>query len=85
MKKLIVIIAAFSFLSAYSQAAETGPVATACKTEIEKYCADKEHVAKGVRSCLESKKSDLSEECQSVLENTGPGKGAGKGLKKGKK
>lgn len=85
MKKLFAIIAAFAFLSKYSHAAENGPVATICKTEIEKFCTDKEHVSKGVRNCLESNKTTLSKECQQILENTGPGKGAGQGLKKGKK
>jgi len=56
-------------------AANEGPVATACKDEIAKYCADKEHGHGDVRACLEAQKEKLSKECKTALDTTGPGKG----------
>ncbi len=85
MKKPIYAFLIIALLGIYSYASEQGPVATACKTEIEKHCSNKEHVAGQVRSCLEAVKTELSKPCLTVLENTGPGKGNGQGMKKGKK
>lgn len=62
----------------FAYAKGNGPVMTKCKTDIEKYCADKKHVKGEVRSCLEEKKAELTEECKMALESTGPGKGKGK-------
>lgn len=81
MKKSIALL--FSVLiSLATFAKEDGPVAAVCKTDIEKFCAGKQHVAKEVRTCLETKKTELSKECLQVLESTGPGTGMGKGNKK---
>ena len=55
----------------------TGPVATACKAEIAKFCAGKEHGAGDVRKCLEAKKAEVSAGCKTALDTTGPGKGMG--------
>lgn len=55
----------------------TGPVAAACKAEIAKFCAAKEHGAGEVRKCLEANKAEVSAGCKSALESTGPGKGMG--------
>lgn len=57
--------------------AQTGHVATACKAEIAKYCAGKEHGHREVRGCLEAQKENLSETCMTALESTGAGKGKG--------
>lgn len=48
-----------------------GPVATACAEEITKFCADKKHVNREVRTCLEAHKSQLSDSCKKTLETTG--------------
>jgi Cysteine rich repeat len=55
--------------------AQTGPVATACKDDIVKYCADKEHGRGEVRACLEANKDKVSDVCKEALDNTGPGRG----------
>lgn len=81
MKKCVLIMASF-LMSLASYAGGDGPVASVCKSDIEKFCSDKQHVAKEVRACLETKKAEISKECLQVLENTGPGSGMGKGRKK---
>lgn len=85
MKKSTYTLLILTFLGFYSFGADQGPVATECKTEIEKHCANKQHVAGEVRNCLEAVKNELSKSCLAVLENTGPGKGNGQGMQKGKK
>lgn len=55
----------------------TGPVAVACKDDIAKHCAGKEHGAGDVRKCLEAKKAEVSPACKTALSTTGPGKGMG--------
>lgn len=62
--------------------AQQGPVATACKDDIPKYCAGKEHGQGDVRACLEANKEKVSAACKTALDTTGPGKGAGQGQKK---
>jgi hypothetical protein len=54
-------------------AAQTGPVATACKDDIPKYCAGKKHGPPGdeVRVCLEANKDKVSATCKEALETTG--------------
>jgi hypothetical protein len=54
-------------------AAQSGPVATACKDDIQKYCADKEHgpPEHAVRICLEANKDKVSSACRNALETTG--------------
>lgn len=59
--------------------AQQGPVAMACKEDIAKYCADKEHGKGEVRACLEAAKDKVSDECKTALDTTGPGKGMGQG------
>lgn len=54
-----------------------GPVAVACKDDIAKHCAGKEHGAGDVRKCLEAKKAEVSGPCKTALDTTGPGKGMG--------
>jgi hypothetical protein len=77
---IIVLVSVLISLASYAKG--DGPVATVCKTDIEKFCADKPHVAREVRVCLETKKTEVSAECLQILENTGPGTGMGKGKKK---
>jgi len=79
MKKMnFTILIALQFLIAQIGNAEgLGFVATNCKTEIEKLCADKEHGHGDIRACLNSKKEQLSVACKQTLELTGPGKGKG--------
>jgi len=56
-------------------AAQGGPVATACKDDIPKYCAGLEHGQGKVRACLEAHKSKVSEGCRTALDTTGGGRG----------
>lgn len=53
-------------------AAQTGPVAQACKKEIAEFCASKGHGAAQTRTCLEAKRKSLSAACLKALETTGP-------------
>ncbi len=57
--------------------AQEGPVATACSTDISKFCADKKHGQGEVRACLESNKDKVSADCKAALDTTGPGQGKG--------
>lgn len=66
-----------------ASAEELGPVATNCKAEIAKFCADKKHGRGEVRACLDARKEELSDACKKALETTGPGRGKGQG--KGRK
>jgi hypothetical protein len=59
-------------------AAQTGPVATACKKDITKFCAGKSHGQGEVRSCLQSHYAKVSKACKHALDTTGGGKGMGK-------
>lgn len=59
--------------------AQGGPVMTQCKDDIAKFCAEKTHVNRELRECLESKKSEVTAECKAALDSTGPGKGRGQG------
>lgn len=51
-----------------------GPVATACRQDIEKFCAGKQHGQGAVRACLESNKANVGAACASALDSTGPGR-----------
>ena len=54
-------------------AAQSGLVATACKDDIPKFCAGKEHgpPEHAVRLCLETNKDKVSPACKEALESTG--------------
>jgi hypothetical protein len=56
--------------------AQSGPVATACKDDIPKYCAGKKHgpPEDEVRVCLEANKDKVSPGCRTALETTGGGR-----------
>jgi hypothetical protein len=56
--------------------AQSGPVATACKDDIPKYCAGKKHgpPEDEVRVCLEANKDKVSPGCKTALETTGGGR-----------
>ena len=51
-----------------------GPVASNCKKEIRRFCADKSHLRGEVRLCLEENKTNLSKSCRKALETTGKGR-----------
>ena len=57
-------------------AAQSGPVATACKDDIPQFCAGKEHgpPEHAVRTCLEANKDKVSAVCKEALETTGGGR-----------
>jgi hypothetical protein len=82
MKARIMSLAAVAAVSFASPTlAQQGPVAMACKDDIAKYCADKEHGKGEVRACLEAAKDKVTAECKTALDTTGPGKGMGQGPK----
>jgi hypothetical protein len=53
----------------------SGPVGTACAKSIARYCADAQHGNRGVRNCLEAKRSKLPQACKAALDGTGGGRG----------
>lgn len=75
--KTILAAAAATLALANMAAAQGGPVATACKDDIPKFCAGKEHGQGEVRACLEANKDKVSAACKTALDTTGPGKGQG--------
>ena len=85
MKRVIVQLAGAVFGAvtlATSALAQQGPVATACKDDIPKLCAGKEHGQGEVRACLEANKDKVSAACKAALDSTGSGKGMGQGQPK---
>jgi hypothetical protein len=75
MHKLMFGALAVAFLTAAAPAtAQTGPVATACATDIPKFCAGKGHGNRQTRTCLESNREKLSAECRSALDGTRGGR-----------
>jgi hypothetical protein len=77
------VIAAFAVAaSAGAAAAQTGPVAEACKEDIAKFCADKKHDGE-VRACLEAVKDKVSPACKAALETTGGGMGKKRKMNQG--
>lgn len=78
MSKVLTTALLAGALSAGSVAAlaqGSGPVAQQCRAEIAKHCAGKSHEGREVRTCLESKKSELSDACKKALDTTGGGQG----------
>jgi hypothetical protein len=74
VKTMVVTIAASAALIT-GALAQQGPVATACKEDIPKFCSGKEHGQGEVRACLEANKDKVSAACRAALETTGgPGK-----------
>ena len=57
--------------------AGAGPVATACKSDIAKYCSKLKHGRGEVRACLNKNRAKVSRECRYALDNTGGGRGGG--------
>ncbi len=53
----------------------TGPVATACESEIVQFCAGKSHQGRAIRSCLEANRAAVSDPCRAALDTTGRGRG----------
>lgn len=78
MKNLTMTAVALA-LSAGAAMAQSGPVSSACKDDLAKYCTGKSHQSREARSCLESNKDKVSAACKSALDSTGGGKGKGKG------
>lgn len=75
--KAIAVDMLASFALTGVASAQGGPVATACKDDIPKLCAGKEHGQGDVRACLEANKDKVSAACKAALDTTGPGKGQG--------
>jgi len=62
------------FAMAAGAAAQTGPVATACKKDIAKFCPGKSHGRGEVRNCLQSHYDKVSAACKHALDTTGGGR-----------
>lgn len=82
MKKIVVatIVAAgismsTNFAFAQGMGDGRGPVGQLCTKEIGEFCKEKKHGSGEVRACLESHRSDLSEQCRTALDGTGGGQG----------
>jgi len=53
---------------------QQGPVASACRGDIARFCAGMEHGQGEIRACLEDNKEEVSAACNTALETTrGPG------------
>jgi hypothetical protein len=50
-------------------------IATACKEDIAKYCADKRRGTGEVLTCLKANKDKISQRCKNALQYTGPARG----------
>lgn len=76
MRSTMTLAGALLALAALATAplAQQGPVATACKDDIPKYCAGKEHGQGEVRACLEANKDKVTAACKEALETTGSGR-----------
>lgn len=79
MKNVFLIAIMAAGLLGQSALGKDGPLKTVCKEDIAKFCPDKPHSFRAVRTCLELKKNELGEACKAVLENTGPGRRQGQG------
>lgn len=78
--KNVCLVAGVVFASMGAAHAQSGPVAGACEPEIEKYCADMSHGQRGVRTCLEDHRAQVSATCKEALDSTGPGSGMGRNI-----
>lgn len=67
-------IAAAGLTLATTASAQTGPIATACKAELEKNCAGKSGDETAAKTCLESSKAKLSKKCKKALKAAAPAK-----------
>lgn len=76
MRTITTIATALSLCTAFAVGAwaQQGPVATACKDDIPKYCAVKEHGQGEVRACLEANKDKVTTACKAALDTTGGGR-----------
>jgi hypothetical protein len=80
MNSFLTMMAAVLVISAsvLAASAQTGPVATACKSDISKLCSGKPHDG-SVRICLETNYEAVSAACKKALDTTGGGRGSGLG------
>lgn len=65
---LCIMIASTPGFSQEAQEKEKGKRFQACKTDIEKFCADVPRGQHKTRPCLEANKDKLSGECRTALE-----------------
>lgn len=73
MKPAIAVIAALAAIAFAGPALAAGPVHTACKDDIAKFCAEKGQKHGATRACLDANKDKVSEGCRTVLEQHSPG------------
>jgi hypothetical protein len=71
-------VAAFATGAAAQRGDGSGPVAAACQDDIAKYCSDKSHGDRSVRTCLEANKDKVAQACRTALDTTGGGRGQGR-------
>ena len=76
--KILAIVSLSLIASVAGAAAQTGPVATACKNDIPKFCAGKSHGRGEVRDCLQSHYAKVSAACKHALDTTEGGRGMGR-------
>jgi hypothetical protein len=81
---VVAILAAASFAALDPAQAQGrryggGPVASLCAADISAYCAGLPHGNRAVRNCLNRHRADVSQSCRSALDNTGGGRGMGRG------
>ncbi len=65
------VAASFATGAAAQRGTGDGPVAAACQDDIAKYCSDKSHGNRGVRTCLEQNREKVSQACRTALDATG--------------
>ncbi len=74
MKRLLIVFtAAMVWIPLAGALAQSGPVAEACKADMQKHCADKKHDGE-VRACLMQQKDKVTPACKSALETTRGGR-----------
>ncbi|NNJ76665.1 MAG: hypothetical protein HKP56_16075 [Anderseniella sp.] len=71
--KKLMISAGIVMILSVQALAQGGPVMSQCASEIAQYCADKDHGAGAVRTCLEENRTNLSSSCRQALDTTGGG------------
>ncbi|MBT3070112.1 cysteine rich repeat-containing protein [Rhodomicrobium sp. Az07] len=76
-KRIALFAAAVAMLvsadAAFAQRYGRGPVATFCAADINRHCNRLHHGRGEVRACLQSNWRRLSQDCRSVLRNSGGG------------
>ena len=73
MRNTMSIAVAVTSLSAGTAGAQTGAVDATRADDIERYCPNLSHIGGAVHLCLTEHLAQVSLECRTALESTGPG------------